>query len=146
MAPTLAAKPGGKQQRGLGAFDFGQPLFQPGVGAALPGDQGTGPAAPAFAPDGRGRGGGQSRIGRQAEVVVRAEIDEFPAVEDHSGGLGATPGGKTAAEALLVQGGQFGVDPLERPVRRMIHVLSSGLAVGLRRRSWCRRRLRSVVT
>ena len=73
----------------------------------MPGDQRTGPAAKAFGLDCGGRGGRQARIGRQGQVVVRSEVDQFLPVEDDLRRLAAFAGAQAAAETGLVQGGKF---------------------------------------
>ena len=56
-------------------------------------------------------GGGQPRVGRQAQVVVRAEIDLFPAVDDDRGRLRALAAASVPTKLLPPQRGQLVVDP-----------------------------------
>ena len=79
--------------------------------AACPVIRGLAPLPQPSAAGGLGHGRGQPRIGRQAQVVVGAEIDEFPAVEDQAGGLGRRPGGKWRRAGPVLQGREFLVDP-----------------------------------
>ena len=116
----VGGKAGREEQCRFDALELGQSLGQTLVCCGIAGHQGTGPAAPTLAGDGLGRGPGQSRIGGQTEVIVRAEVDQFTTVDFYADGLRAGAQSQSAAEFLLIERGQFVVDPGEGVHGRII--------------------------
>ena len=80
---------------------------------AAAGDQRAGPGTQSFAVDRRACGGCQPRIGRQGQVIVRAEIDELLAVQHNRGRLRSLTDRQPPAKMLLVQCRQLRRDPGE---------------------------------
>ncbi len=109
----ICGETGGEYQRGLGAFELGEAAFEFGVGSGMAGDERTGSCAEAFLLGGFGGGGGEARIGGQAEIIVGAKIYERAAVDFDGRGLRTGAGHQSAAQVALVEGGKFGVEPVQ---------------------------------
>ena len=71
-------------------------------------------------------GGGEPRVGGQAEVVVRAEVDEGFAINLDMGGLGAGAFGEVTPEACAIEVGEFVVEPVQRMMVEGMHAVDVG--------------------
>ena len=113
----VRGKAGGKQQGLLSIFELGKFSLQPGMQGAASRYKGAGPTAP---PDGidRRMHGLVQEFRRQAQVVVRAEIDEPLSLKiDPRGSLGALSLRRHSPQTVRRQLFQDVVDPVKGIVR-----------------------------
>ncbi len=75
------------------------------------GHQRAGPAAPALDGDRLGDRAGQTGIGRQREVIVRAEVDKLATVDPQPDRLRSVAHHRPTPQVLPLQRKQFVVDP-----------------------------------
>ena len=99
----------------LRSFEFGQALFQRRCASAWPVISGLAPLPQPYSSELRD-GRGQTRIGRQAEIIVRAEIDQLLALITTLP-IGRLPRGQTAAQTLLMEDAKLLIYPFQRVMR-----------------------------